>query len=138
MLNPNEILDFNDLIGVPFIDNGYGFNDGGFHCWGLVWEIYRRLGIELVKNNVSCYNIPEIDEAIKKEQVRWKKVSIPSRYCVILMRINSPKIYNHLGVYIGNNRFIHCREGAGVCIDRLDSPVWKNNIRGLYEYNPCN
>jgi len=136
MLSSNDIIEVSDLIGAPFIDNGDGFNDGGFHCWGLVWEIYRRLGISLVKNNISCYNIPMIDEAIKQEQKRWNKIDRPVLYCVVLMRINSPKIYNHLGVYLGNNRFIHSREGAGVCIDKLDSPAWKNNIRGFYEYNP--
>lgn len=135
MLNPNSIIDISDLIGAPFIDNGYGFKDGGFHCWGLVWEIYRRLGISLVKTNVSCYNIPEIDLTIKEEQKNWTKIDRPNLYSVILMRMNTPKIHNHLGVYIGNNKFIHSREGVGVCVDSLSSPLWKNNIRGFYEYN---
>lgn len=137
MLNVNQLIDISDLVGAPFIDGGYGFNDGGFHCWGLVWEIYRRLGKNLEKNNISCYNIPMIEKKIEEERLRWSRISCPAMYCVILMRINSPKVYNHIGVYLGNNKFIHAREGSGVCIDKLDSPAWKNNIRGFYEYNSC-
>jgi cell wall-associated NlpC family hydrolase len=38
----------------------------------------------------------------------------------------------HVGVYIGNNQFIHSTEKKGVCIESLSSILWKNRIDGFY------
>ena len=51
------------------------------------------------------------------------------------IRFGVPKgVVNHTGVYVGNGKFIHIRENVGVCVDRVNSPAWKKQIEGFYEY----
>lgn len=40
------MIDYDDLIGIPFINGGRDRNKG-FDCYGLVMEVYRRCGIAL-------------------------------------------------------------------------------------------
>ena len=38
----------------------------------------------------------------------------------------------HAGIVIGGGRFIHCQEGVGTAIARLDSFAWRSRIGGFY------
>ncbi|MCL7676672.1 NlpC/P60 family protein, partial [Klebsiella pneumoniae] len=31
----------------------------------------------------------------------------------------------HVGVYLGNNQFVHASAGSGVTISSMDEPYWK-------------
>ena len=44
-------MDYNDLIGLPFQDEGRG--PYGYDCYGLLVEVYRRNGVILPTINVS-------------------------------------------------------------------------------------
>ena len=37
---------------------------------------------------------------------------------------------NHVGIYLGNNTFLHDAEPKGVGIDSLDNTYWKNAFNG--------
>lgn len=120
-----------DLIGLPFIDGGRG--PDGYDCWGLVREVYARCGIPLRDYKLSCYDAAGFSERAEAERPRWlrhmeEKAPVPS---VVAIRLNSPNI-SHVGVYIGGGKFIHTREKTGVCIERLNSPVWRHRVEGIY------
>ena len=40
------MIDYSDLIGVPFKNQGRDKNIG-LDCYGLVMEVYKKLGIQL-------------------------------------------------------------------------------------------
>lgn len=129
MQNVDEIIC--DLIGVPFVDGGRG--PDGYDCWGLVREVYNRLGVELQDYKMSCYDAAGFHERAEAERPRWmrhelKDAPVPA---VVAIRLNSPNI-SHVGVYIGDGKFLHTREKTGVCIERMDSPVWRHRIEGIY------
>ncbi|HYH01718.1 MAG TPA: NlpC/P60 family protein, partial [Bacillota bacterium] len=113
-----------DLIGKPFLDGGRGPDE--FDCWGLASAFFKRMNIKL-----PDYRIPALEsekifhqyQTVKNNyiQITNREDSIP---CLVFMRLNSA-VGNHVGVYLGNGKFIHARASAGVCIERLDHPVYR-------------
>ena len=125
---------FLDLVGVPFCDGGRDLS--GLDCWGLTREIYSRFGYDFPLYEISCYDIVNVNQEMERNRAFWKRhfppnIPVPS---VVTFKISSPVI-NHVGVFIGEGRFIHTRELTGTVIEKLDSPVWRHRIEGFY--TPC-
>lgn len=127
---------YNDLIGIPFVRGGRTAK--GLDCYGLAMEVFRRNGVEIPEYDVDYTDEVKINKAINDGAVseRWKKIETPTVPCLLTIRF-AQGFVNHVGVYIGNGRFIHTRERVGVCIERTNSPAWRGLIEGYYEYNNC-
>lgn len=129
------IDDISSLVGTPFKDGGRG--PDSFDCWGLVREVYKRCGIDLPEYaEIACYDALRVTAEMASESKRWNKHQPPDLPipCVATFRVSSPMV-NHVGVYIGNGKFLHTREKAGAVIESLDSPIWRHRIEGFY--TPC-
>ena len=119
---------YEDLIGVPFMDGGRDTN--GMDCWGLVRECFKRQGIAVKDYGISAAEELKISEQMKKERPYWQKLDEPRDGCLVLIR-TEPKLWaNHVGIYIGNGRFIHAYLMAGVCVSTIKR--WKSHIVGYY------
>ena len=120
-----------DLIGVPF-KNG-GRDKSGMDCWGLALEVFRRYKINLIDYKISCNAQTQINGKINTERKNWERCTgelpVPA-----LIVFNDNGICNHVGVYIGENKFIHARIGTGVAIESMDSVFWKRRIEGVYSW----
>lgn len=131
------MIDCSDLIGIPFVNHGRNI-ENGLDCYGLVMEVYRRMGIHLPEFNADWDDCKKINNIIKREEVKptWRKCKTPLPVpCLVAIRMGTePGIVNHTGVYIGNGKFIHTRAKIGVCINRIDSIAWRGVIEAFYEY----
>ena len=127
MLQP----DYDDLIGVPFLDGGRDPKIG-LDCWGLALEVFRRHGITLPDFAIPALAFDLVGAEIERQKPVWRRLIQPESPSVIVMRFNSVTCCNHCGVYIGFGQFIHTRERVGVCIDRIMSPSWARRIDGYY------
>ncbi|MBS3732879.1 MAG: C40 family peptidase [Desulfobacterales bacterium] len=97
---------------------------GGFDCSGFVQFVYRQAGFAVPRTStqqfrsgyeVSRSNLKKGDLVFFK---KWKWLGT----------ILSP---SHVGIYIGQNRFIHSPSpGGAVRIDDLDSKYWKAHYKG--------
>ncbi len=128
-MHPQPHLD--DLIGKPFVDGGRG--PDFYDCWGLASEVFRRFGIVIPDYRVGALDQTAIFNAYRQYQGAWRELA-PGDFpvpCLIFMKFNSP-VGNHVGVYIGGERFIHARAKTCSCIERLDHPYWKNAVIGYY------
>lgn len=126
------LINYADLIGKPFKRGARGPHF--YDCWGLVMEIYRRCGIEIPDYDTGLYTAEDVDDCAAVGKIDFKAnfqrpEPVP---CVILIRFNETVFCNHVGVHLGENRFIHAREKIGVNVDRLDSPAWNRKIEGFY------
>ena len=127
----NKIKNISELIGIPWTDLGRDKN--GLDCFGLVLKVYEKFGISIPDVCVSTYACKQVDKEINKAKKIWIKVDTPTAPCVLAIKENGPLI-RHLGVYIGNGKFIHSRIQTGVTIERISSPLWKMKIKGYYKY----
>ena len=72
----------------------------------------------------------EIPEHYHEVMEYWEKLDEPKIGCLVLIR-TEPKLWaNHVGIYIGDGRFIHAYLMAGVCVSTIKR--WKSHIVGYY------
>ncbi|QNI37531.1 C40 family peptidase [Edaphobacter albus] len=116
-----------DLIGKPYRLGGRG--PDGYDCAGLVVELLCRRNIPI--------RIPDTTDSRTRNVIamqtilaaRWAGVEKPFRGCLVFLKPD------HVGVMVNRRQFIHAAEDIGqVCIEYLDSGVWRPRFDGFYEY----
>lgn len=133
------MVNYTDLIGTPFANRGRDISKG-VDCYGLVMEIFKRCGHNIPEYTADYDNVEAVNELIAGKTAiksNWKRLDAEHLVvpCLMAIRFGVPKgVVNHTGVYIGNGKFIHIRENTGVCVDRINSPAWKRQIEGYYEF----
>ncbi len=91
-------------LGVKYVWGGA--SPSGFDCSGLVMYVFEQLGVQLPHYTVSQYN--------------WGNAVHPSRSQLEPGDLVFFAGLGHVGIYIGNNEFIHApHTGAVVSIDSL-------------------
>lgn len=112
--NANDVL-FRalGLVGTPY---RYGGNtpEGGFDCSGLVGYVYRDsagVGLPRSSREMAALDVPEIER--RKLQ--------PGDLVFFGVR----DVVTHVGIYVGENRFVHApATGGTVRLDALDGAYW--------------
>jgi len=134
-------IKFTDLIGKEFIASD-GNKEKFYNCWMCAKEVYKKFGIELsfhyLIDSEDKEGINSIFDEHKKSG-KWERIEIGNGEeleipCIVAIRFNSPIYVNHVGVYIGDGKFIHCRERIGVNITEISSPAWNRRIEGYYKW----
>lgn len=118
---------------IPFKEKGRDYN--GVDCWGIAYLIYRDiLGIELPTYTEQYRNTMDRKEIANlwgtTDYEGWEKVNIPEPYDLVQIRMLGVPM--HVGIYIGNNKFLHCLENIGTTIGRINSSEWRDRIVGYY------
>lgn len=121
-----------DLIGKPFADGGRG--PDAFDCWGLCLEVFRREGIILRDYRLCCHDSEGFARNFHDALPAWVRHIEPPVPSVVAIRFNTAAV-NHVGVYVGDGKFLHTREKTGVVLERVDAPYWRRRIEGFYTPN---
>lgn len=134
---------FRKYIGIPY--KTYGRDLKGVDCYGLILLIYKEhLGIELPDPNTykswaesheylnAFYS--ESENVVSWYHKLWTPIEgVPHPYDVVLIRLfEELEPPSHIGLYIGDGKFIHSMENLPATIHRLD--YWKKGIYGIYRY----
>ncbi len=108
------------------LDKPYRYGGEGprsFDCSGLVFYAYRHSGIEIPRTS--------------HEQQRQAR-PIPMRAIApgdLLFFRESRKV-THVGLYVGDGRFIHASTGRGVVkLSSLEDPYWQQHLIGAGRYS---
>ncbi|HOB77313.1 MAG: C40 family peptidase [Bacteroidales bacterium] len=111
----NLIKEIDRWIGVPY---KYGGKDeNGTDCSGMVMTIYENVyGFKL---NRSSYDIIQNVIKVPVEEARFGDL--------VFFKINNSNV-SHVGIYIGDNQFVHASTKAGVRIDSLEMPYYQKRF----------
>ena len=124
------------LVGVPFKDGGRGPSEG-FGCWGLVSFVYALRGQPLEDYAIGATETERIDAAIEvNSAVQWEKVRAGAEEYldVLTFRLdnNAPQYVTHVGVFMGDGRFLHSLQKTGVVLSRVSDPFWRARSAGTF------
>ena len=98
-------------------------NEDGFDCSGYVKYIYGNFGYSLPRSSFDQY----------KQSRHLKAVdALPGDLVFFITR---GKRISHVGIYLGNNQFIHSpSRGKSVSISNLDEIYYKKHLAGFGAY----
>lgn len=128
-------MNYDKYIGLPYLDNGR--TPTGVDCWGLARLLYKdEFGIDLPSYTEEYIGgtDPHIVEAVNLYKDNWEDTTTPDIGDLCLFNIFGEPM--HVGVFIGDNKFLHCRRGSDSVIESLTNIKWKNRFVGFYKYAP--
>jgi len=111
--NPDLIREVASWIGSPY---RYGGNTrAGTDCSGMVQQVFLTVyGIALPRNSNEIANF---SKRVRKTQLQVGDL--------VFFETSSRRTINHVGVFLGNNKFIHSTTSRGVIVSDLDETYWK-------------
>lgn len=107
------------LVGTPYVWGG-NTPESGFDCSGLVNYVFRdmlNLRLPRTSRELSALSAPAVD---------------PARLATgDLVFFASGGQVSHVGIYVGDGRFVHApRTGGVVRLERLDGRYWQERYAG--------
>jgi peptidoglycan hydrolase-like protein with peptidoglycan-binding domain len=115
----NVIANAAELMGTPY--QWGGTTPKGFDCSGFVQYVFAKEGVQLPRTVAQMWNATtSVKEPAVGDLVFFETyTSGPS----------------HLGIYIGNNQFVHSGSSTGVTVSNLSLKYWQNIYLGSKHIN---
>lgn len=98
------------LYGSPYKSSGT--TPKGFDCSGFTSYVFQQLGVELPHQSAAQF---QLGESVEKKDLQ------PGD---LVFFNTSGRGISHVGIYIGNNTFVHSESGRGVVNTSLDDPYY--------------
>lgn len=128
-------MNFEKYIGIPYVEKGRD-EKIGLDCWGLVRLIYKNeLSIDLPSFSTEYDSIDNerIEDLFAQYKEGWEPIDQPTIGDVVIFRVFGYE--SHIGICVGDNKFIHVREARDTVIESLDNPKWSKRITGFFKYS---
>ena len=103
------------LTGIPYRFGGT--TTKGFDCSGFVQYVYKNSGKSVARDTLGQY-------------AQSKKVSQPKPGDLVFFQNTYRKGISHVGIYIGNNKFVHAG-GKQSQITSLNNSYWKSKFHSF-------
>ncbi|HYT14952.1 MAG TPA: C40 family peptidase [Burkholderiales bacterium] len=116
--NPEMVFQALAAAGVPYRRGGES-PASGFDCSGLVAHVYSEaFGVRLPHN--------------ARAQAKFGyRISLAELAPGDLVFYNTERPFSHVGIYLGDNRFIHApKPGAAVRIEDMRGAYWARRFEG--------
>lgn len=110
--NPRLVATVSDWLGVRY--RRAGFSKAGIDCSGFVSKMYEEVyNISLTHSSASM--IYQMKEMVSRHNLKDGDI--------IFFKIHGGRI-SHVGLYLGDNKFIHASSTRGIVVDDLRSPYY--------------
>lgn len=97
-------------VGVPYVWGGQTMS--GIDCSGLVQSVYGHFHISLPR---TTYQQATIGVPVSRERL------VPG--CLVFFNTTGDR-YSHVGIYVGDGKFISATSSKGVRICKIDNPYY--------------
>jgi cell wall-associated NlpC family hydrolase len=110
-----------DLMGVPYVHGGNSV-DEGFDCSGFTRHVFQRtLGLALPRSSREQAAAPGL--------VPVERAELRPGDLVFFNTVSTA--FSHVGIYLGNNQFIHApRTGGQIRVEDLSMGYWAQRFNG--------
>ena len=107
----NVIANAKSHMGKPYVWGARGPN--AFDCSGYIQYVFKQSGKSVAGNTTGLYG-------------QASKVNSPKAGDLVFFAGTYRAGISHVGIYLGNGKFIHASTSRGVTIDSVFGPYWKN------------
>jgi len=117
---PNVISIAKEYMGVPYL--WAGSTPDGFDCSGFIYYAYNQAGKQMGRySSEGYYN-------------RSFYVNEPQPGDLVFFENTYKKGISHMGIYLGNNEFIHAGTSGGVMISSLSETYYAKHFEGFKRF----
>jgi probable lipoprotein NlpC len=99
-----------ELYGVPYKSAGTSMK--GFDCSGFTRYVFQSFGVDLPHSSAAQYSL---GTAVTRKDLKPGDL--------VFFNTNGRSV-SHVGIYIGNNTFVHSASGIGVVKTKLTDPYY--------------
>ncbi|MBS8265661.1 peptidoglycan endopeptidase [Mesobacillus boroniphilus] len=109
-----------EMMGVPYV--WAGSTPDGFDCSGFIYYAFNKTGKKMGRfSSEGYYN-------------RSFYVNNPVPGDLVFFENTYKKGISHMGIYLGNNEFIHASTSGGVMISNLSEPYYAKHFEGFKRF----
>lgn len=106
-----------DLLGTPYA--WAGNSPEGFDCSGFIHYVLNESGTSMTRQSTEGY------------YSRSYYINEPQPGDFVFFENTYKAGISHMGIYLGNNEFIHASSSKGVIISSLDEPYYESRFDGF-------
>ncbi|MGM8213631.1 C40 family peptidase [Virgibacillus sp. W0430] len=108
------------VLGTPYVWGGQTKN--GFDCSGFIHFAYNEAGLSMGRQSTDGY------------YNRSYYIDNPQVGDLVFFKNTYRNGISHMGIYLGNNQFIHAGTSTGVTISSLSNSYWKKHYDGFKRF----
>lgn len=122
-LRESIVASAKQFLGVSYRWGGTSSRTG-FDCSGLTSAVYRQNGLALPRSSIQQW---KVGKYVKRRQLK--------KGDLVFFKTYGRKKVSHVGIYIGENRFIHSPgKGRSIRIVSLDQKYYRKRYVGARRY----